>query len=95
MHPIVEPVAREFFGSLPAPVASWLKPFQPALSSLLIPPRLSGSLEQAASSSHDVPFPSRMLKSMNVSCVCEPEAGSRIQGSGAAIVVANHPFGML
>jgi len=95
MHPSVEPVAREFFGSLPAPVAGWLKPFQPVLSSLLIPPRLSGSLQEAASSGHHVPFPSRMLKSMKVSCICEPEADTRIPSSGAAIVVANHPFGML
>jgi putative hemolysin len=91
----VEPVARELFGSLPAPVAHWLKPLQPVLSSLLVPPRLSGSLQQAACGGDEVPFPSRMLKSMNVSCTCEPEACTRIPGSGAAVVVANHPFGML
>jgi putative hemolysin len=95
MHPSVEPVAREFFGSLPAPVAGWLKPLQPVLSNLLVPPRLSGSLQEAAARDHEIPFPSRMLQSMNVSCQCEPEAATRIPAAGAAVVVANHPFGML
>lgn len=81
---------------LPAALRRLAKPFDPALLKLFVPKELVHSY---SASRHDgqtaAEFVDRMLGQLNIGYKIQPSDLGHIPASGATLVVANHPFGLL
>lgn len=80
---------------LPAPLQPWADPLAPALRKILIPGGLIESLEEARQSGAEGPFAARLLERLDIRFSVSDRDLSRIPARGAAVVTANHPYGIV
>jgi putative hemolysin len=81
---------------LPGPLKSLARPLDPALLKLFVPEELVRSYSASRLDGQTAAeFTSRMLRQLQIGYEIEESDRNRIPASGPALVVANHPFGML
>jgi putative hemolysin len=81
---------------VPAPFQSLIRPLEPALLKILMPDLLRRSWNAAdPSNASPVEFADEFLKNLAISYEVQPSDVDRIPATGAGLIVANHPFGIL
>jgi putative hemolysin len=80
---------------LPNALRPWIKPMEGTLERWLVPPDLVASVRSAEGSGRGPAFARRLLESLEIRFAVEPRDLARIPARGPAIVVANHPFGLV
>lgn len=80
---------------LPPPLRPWAEPLVPALRELLVPAEVIDAVEQARESGTGARFAARLLESLDIRFTVDEGDLARIPQRGPAIVVANHPYGIL
>ena len=80
---------------LPAALRGLAEPLQPALHRLLIPDEVMEGLETARRSGAGGAFVQSLLYNLDISFAVAEGDIARIPASGPAIVVANHPYGIV
>ena len=81
---------------LPGPLKSLARPLDPALLKLFVPEELVRSYSASRLDGQTAAeFTGLMLRQLQIGYEIEESDRNRIPASGAALVVANHPFGML
>ncbi len=81
---------------LPGPLKNLARPLDPALLKLFVPDELVRSYSASrADGQTAAEFVGRMLRQLHIDYAIAPSDLSRLPKSGAVLVVANHPFGML
>ncbi len=81
---------------LPGPLKSLARPLDPALLKLFVPEELVRSYSASRLDGQTAAeFTGRMLRQLQIGYEIEESSRNRIPVTGPALVVANHPFGML
>ena len=80
---------------LPHALRAWAEPLAPALQKLLVPGPLIGSLERARESGTGARFAESLLESLEIRFAVSTADLRRIPEHGPAVLVANHPYGIL
>ncbi len=81
---------------LPGPLKRFARPLDPALLKLFVPEELVRSYSASRIDGQTAAqFAERMLRQLHISYQTPTSDLSRLPTSGAAVVVANHPFGLL
>jgi putative hemolysin len=80
---------------LPAPIRAWAAPAESALRRWVLPPDLMASLERAQDSGRGAAFAHNLLEALQIRFEVDRADLRRIPRQGAALVVANHPFGIV
>jgi len=80
---------------LPRTLRSWAEPLAPAWHKLLIPTEVMDSFENARQSGTGAPFAERLLESLDIRFRVDSGDLQRIPARGPAIIVANHPYGIV
>jgi putative hemolysin len=80
---------------LPQTLRSWAEPLAPALHKLLIPTVVMGSFESARRSGTGARFARRMLELLDIRFWVDEGDLERIPAQGPAMIVANHPYGIV
>jgi putative hemolysin len=80
---------------LPQALRSWAEPLTPALHKLLIPAEVMDSFENARQSGTGAQFAGRMLELLDVRFRVDAGDLERIPVRGPAMIVANHPYGIV
>ena len=81
---------------VPTPLKNFVRPFDPALIRLLIPEELVRSYSASRNDGQTAAeFVRSMLQNLDISYNINNSDLERIPTTGAALVVANHPFGIL
>jgi putative hemolysin len=85
--------AASFF---PTPIGNLIRPFEPHLLRFLFTDTLMETYRHAsANGATGADFTDALLTDLNIRYEVRPEDLNRIPKTGAAVVVANHPFGFL
>ena len=80
----------------PAPWKNVIRPLDPALLRLFMPEALVQSYSASRNDGQSAAdFAANMLRNLDIRYHVEPSDLQRIPASGSALVVANHPFGIL
>lgn len=80
---------------LPEVLRQWAEPLEPALFRLLVPPDLAHCFEQARRAGTSTGFAQRLLDVLDIRFELDELHRKRIPAAGSAILVANHPFGIV
>jgi putative hemolysin len=80
---------------LPPPLNAWADPLIPAIRKLFVPGDVIASLEQARKSGTGARFAQGLLDCLEARFTLSESDLARIPSRGAAVVVANHPYGIL
>lgn len=80
---------------LPAPLRAWAAPAEAVLRRWVLPPDLMASLERAQNSGRGAAFARNLLEALQIRFEVDRADLGRIPRQGAALVVANHPFGIV
>jgi putative hemolysin len=80
---------------LPQPLRSWASPIAPVLEKILIPDGVKAHVAAARENGSGARFASSLLASLGIQFEVEDRDLERIPASGAAVVVANHPYGIV
>ena len=80
---------------LPAPLRAWAAPAEAVLRRWVLPPDLMASLERAQDSGRGAAFARNLLEALQIRFEVDRPDLARIPRQGAALVVANHPFGIV
>ena len=81
---------------LPGPLKNLARPFDPALLKLFVPEELVRSYSASRLDGQTAAeFTGCMLRHLNISYQIDSSDMNRLPATGAALIVANHPFGML
>jgi len=80
---------------LPQALRSWAEPLAPAWHKLLIPTEVRDSFENARQSGTGARFAGRLLESLDILFRVDAGDLERIPVRGPAIIVANHPYGIV
>ncbi len=81
---------------LPGPLQKWAKPLDPAILKMFVPGELVRSYSASVWDGQTAAdFASRMLRQLDIKYAVAGNELGRIPTSGPAMLVANHPFGML
>lgn len=79
----------------PAPLRPWARPLEPALYRLLVPAEVASCLDQARSGGVGGQFARRLLELLDIRFSLEDADLRRFPATGPALVVANHPYGIV
>ena len=79
----------------PGRCAPWAEPLAPALHKLLIPTEVMDSFENARQSGTGARFARRLLESLDIRFQLDDGDLERIPARSPAIIVANHPYGIV
>ena len=80
---------------LPAPIRAWAAPAEVVLRRWVLPPDLMAILEHAQASGRGAAFARNLLEAFEIRFEVDRADLGRIPRQGAALVVANHPFGIV
>jgi len=80
---------------LPHTLRFWAEPLAPALHKLLIPTEVMDSFENARRSGTGARFARRLLESLDIRFQVDDGDLERIPARGPAMIVANHPYGIV
>ena len=80
---------------LPPALRQWAQPLEPALWRLLVPDELSNSFDQARRAGTGVGFARRLLQALDIDFKLDDSDRKRIPAEGPAVIVANHPYGIV
>ena len=80
---------------LPAALRQWSQPLEPALYRLLVPAEVSRGLDEARKSGAGANFARRFLELLDIRFALDEGDTERFPAAGAAVVVANHPYGIV
>jgi len=80
---------------LPAALRQWTRQLEPALYRLLVPAEVSSGLLQARSSGAGAHFARRLLSLLDIRFALDGGDLARFPATGPAVVVANHPYGIV
>jgi putative hemolysin len=80
---------------LPAPIRAWAAPAEAVLRRWVLPPDLMASLERAQDGGCGAAFARNLLEALQIGFEVDRADLGRIPREGAALVVANHPFGIV
>src|SRR5215475_2214188 len=80
---------------LPPALRPWADALQPALQRLLIPGPVLDCLEAARTGGAGAPFAARLLEALDIRFALDESDLLRIPTTGAAMAVANHPYGIV
>jgi len=80
---------------LPAPLRAWAASAEAALRRWVLPPDLMASLERAQGSGPGAAFARNFLEALEIHFEVDRMDLGRIPRGGPALVVANHPFGIV
>jgi putative hemolysin len=80
---------------LPAPVRAWAMPAEAALRRWVLPPDLMACLERAQRFGPGAGFARSLLEALQIRFEIDAADLDRIPREGAALIVANHPYGIV
>jgi putative hemolysin len=80
---------------LPPVLRPWAQPLEPVLWRLLVPAGVMDGVDQARRSSAGPGFARRLLDALDIRYEVDDADRKRIPASGAAVIVANHPYGIV
>jgi len=80
---------------LPAAARPWVRPIEPVLHKLLIPDAVLAHVDAARGSGSGARFAARLLTSLDIGFDVDPRELRRVPASGRAVVVCNHPYGIV
>lgn len=80
---------------LPRTLRPWAEPLTPALHRILIPTEVMDSFENARHSGTGARFARRLIESLDIRFRVDDGDLERIPARGPAILVANHPYGIV
>jgi putative hemolysin len=80
---------------LPAPLRAWAAPAEAALRRWVLPPDLMASLERAQTSGPGAAFARNLMEALEIRFEVDRRDLGRIPRHGPALVVANHPYGIV
>jgi putative hemolysin len=96
MYPRQLPFEVAASSLVPAPLQNFVRPLDPTLLRLLIPEALVQSYSASRLDGQSAAdFAASMLRNLNIGYKVENNDLQRIPASGGALIVANHPFGIL
>jgi putative hemolysin len=91
----VPPIPLPLAPILPAALRQWSRPLEPALYRLLVPPGVAKGLDEARKSGFGADFARRFLELLDIRFALDEGDLERFPAAGAAVVVANHPYGIV
>jgi putative hemolysin len=80
---------------LPQALQKWAVPIEPALRRLLIPNRVAKAVESSRQRTGAADFARGVLEFLKIRFAVDESDLSRIPAKGPAVVVSNHPFGIV
>jgi putative hemolysin len=80
---------------LPPALRQWAQPLEPALWRLLVPCELMDGLDMARRAGAGAGFARHLLESLDIQFKIDDCDRQRIPSDGAAVIVANHPYGIV
>jgi len=80
---------------LPAAVRPWVRPIEPVLQKLLIPDAVVAHVDAARGGGSGARFAASLLASLGIGFEVDSRELRRIPVSGRAVVVCNHPYGIV
>jgi putative hemolysin len=80
---------------LPPALRPWTRQLEPALYRLLVPAEVSTGLDRARSSGAGAHFARRFLQLLDIRFAVDDGDLARFPSTGPAVVVANHPYGIV
>ena len=89
------PIDVSFASFFPTPIGNLIRPLEPTLQRFFFPDELTRSIRRAVATGHCGDFGETVLQDLNIRYELPHDDLQRIPASGAALAVANHPFGFL
>src|SRR4051794_18776302 len=80
---------------LPRALRPWAQPLEPALWKLLVPAELMEGVVQARRCGTGAGFAQSLLDALDIRFNLDEVDRKRIPSTGPAVVVANHPYGIV
>ena len=80
---------------LPPPLRGVAAPLESALERWVLPEDLLDTVRHAEQSGHGAPFARRLLERLEIRFTVAPQDLARVPGKGPAVIVANHPHGIV
>ncbi len=80
---------------LPPALRQWSRQLEPALYRLLVPAEVASGLDLARSSGAGAHFARRFLETLDIRFALDEDDLARFPVTGAAVIVANHPYGIV
>ena len=95
MHTAAPQIPLSLPPVLPQTLRFWAEPLTPAWHKLFIPTEVMDSFENARQSGTGARFAGRLLESLDIRFRVDDGDLERIPARGPAIIVANHPYGIV
>lgn len=89
------PIQVSTSGFFPAPIRPLVQPLEPAMLKLFFPDTLLRSVHAIEPGADPSQFAGRLLEDLDIRYELTDRDRERIPSTGAALLVANHPFGFL
>ena len=80
---------------LPSALRHWVQPLEPTLWRALVPDEVMKAFDQARRAGTGVGFAQRLLDALAIQFKIDDCDRKRIPAGGAAVIVANHPYGIV
>ncbi|HEY1242243.1 MAG TPA: GNAT family N-acyltransferase [Bryobacteraceae bacterium] len=80
---------------LPPPLQRWAAPLEDALERWVVPPMLQQTIHQAQSHGQGAQFARQVLEQLGIEYALAPQDLAPVPARGPAILVANHPHGIV
>src|SRR5215469_8320588 len=95
MSPSAPRVTLDVEPVLPPPFRPWSRQLEPMLYRLFVPPQVDAGLSRARQAGPGAQFARALLESLNIASALDEADCKRIRTSGRAVIVANHPYGIV
>src|SRR5271166_2426206 len=89
------PPPLPLFPMLPPGLRQWAEPLEPALWRLLVPFGVTDGFDHARRAGTGIHFAQRLLEALDIHFKLDDNDRNRIPAGGPAVIVANHPYGIV